>query len=226
VAVAVIGDENDSKYKHSGRAGPRPSGAGWETSHFHPRARRGHFHSPATGTQTKTRMSKKSKTKKTEGMPNKTDQSLEREADAIARRYGDIIGRDGMWWAAEQFEPTPESFDENGKLTYDGAYQLIQIMGESAWGIADNNSGVLNQMTRAELNIMRKADGLPPLSTGTEARSCGDPPRRSAPEPDDLPPRRPASAPPAPRRGDQPARANQEQHQLIQHMKIESGGQS
>lgn len=54
VAMAVVVDENDNNCKHFDRAGPRPSGVGWNISHFHPQARHGRFHSPSTGTPTAT----------------------------------------------------------------------------------------------------------------------------------------------------------------------------
>jgi hypothetical protein len=108
-------------------------------------------------------MSKKSKTKKTKGMKDKADQSLELQAEAIARRYGEEIGRDGLYWAVEQFEPEPDSFDEDGKLTFEGAAELIRLMGEAALGIADNTSGVWSEMTKAELNIIRENQCLPPV---------------------------------------------------------------
>jgi hypothetical protein len=84
-------------------------------------------------------------------------------AITIASEYGSGIGLVAMLWAAKQFKSTAKSFNDAGNLTFDGAYQLIRLMADCAEDIAEESRVTWENMTRAEINVLREAQRLPPV---------------------------------------------------------------
>jgi len=103
------------------------------------------------------------KTVKAQKEPHKTKKNLYREARAIATHYGNSIGQEAMYVATEVFQATPESFDRNAILTAEAAIELLRIMGEAV--VADQTAAysLCTHMTKAQLNVMREVQGLPPV---------------------------------------------------------------
>lgn len=89
--------------------------------------------------------------------------NLYRDSRAIAERYGPFIGFDAFYCAVNEFQPRREHFDELGGLTIEGARTLTEIMGEVIATYNDYSCRVWQGMTKAELNVLREVQGLPPV---------------------------------------------------------------
>ena len=93
---------------------------------------------------------------------DKIKTNLYRESRAIAERYGSFIGFDAFYCAAKEFEPRREHFDE-GNLTIEGACELTLLMAEAIAKYRDYSCRVWQGMSKAELNVLREVQGLPPV---------------------------------------------------------------
>jgi hypothetical protein len=106
-------------------------------------------------------MSKRTQTKKQ--AQAEARERLEREAASIAGHFGHSLGCDLMYYAAEAFEATPESFDAEGRLTDEAGDEFLRVIGENWDTVRDNACHYLCQITRTQLNTLREQQGLPPV---------------------------------------------------------------
>ena len=89
--------------------------------------------------------------------------NLHRKALAIASRYGNSIGQNAMYVATKAFQPKRDSFDLDGTLSVEAARELLRLMGKAVPYNFGGGWSLCKDMTKKQLNTMRKAQGLPPV---------------------------------------------------------------
>ena len=102
-----------------------------------------------------------------EGKLSEVD-ATEIAADTLLREFSHSLGYGALDLAVKAVDLTPESFDPEDRLTDEAAAELYRLVGEFI--INDGETlcdSMLNNLTRAQLNLMRQAQGMPPVKPYT-----------------------------------------------------------